>query len=218
VNFHDTHFPYHHRGIESLVSDRVVPRAQIAPERVADLWEMYANTAANVDAAIGRVLAAVERRTGRSPAVVVTSDHGESLYEEGFLGHGYALNEVQTRVPFVVAGLPMAVTEPFGQVELRDALWRALSVAEDGAPTTEADPAKAVFQYLGSSLSRPRAIGARSGQGLVQFDFRTTRFTAGAGGAVPEAKVPDEWRAPAAQLIRQWEAMVVASTAGAPRR
>ena len=33
VNFHDTHFPYHHAGIEPLVSSTVVDQAAIAPER-----------------------------------------------------------------------------------------------------------------------------------------------------------------------------------------
>jgi hypothetical protein len=40
-----------------------------------------------VDRAIGNVVDAVTRARGRPPAVLVTSDHGESLFEEGFIGH-----------------------------------------------------------------------------------------------------------------------------------
>jgi len=37
VNFHDTHFPYHHRWIRPLVNDSVLPRAEIRPGRAEDL-------------------------------------------------------------------------------------------------------------------------------------------------------------------------------------
>ncbi|MCL4814550.1 MAG: sulfatase-like hydrolase/transferase, partial [Vicinamibacteraceae bacterium] len=77
VNFHDTHFPYHHRLIEPLISEVVVPQGQIAPARADDLRRMYMNTAANVDREIGRVLDDVRKALGEEPAVIVTSDHGE---------------------------------------------------------------------------------------------------------------------------------------------
>ena len=35
--------------------------------------------------------------------MIVTSDHGEALFEDGVLGHGLALDEAQTRVPLVVS-------------------------------------------------------------------------------------------------------------------
>ena len=39
----------------------------------------------------------------------------ESLYDDGFLGHGIAINDIQTRIPLIVANLPVAVAQPFGQ-------------------------------------------------------------------------------------------------------
>ena len=218
VNFHDTHFPYRHKAMKPLVSTVVVPRAEISPDRSADLHEMYANAAANVDAAIGRVLEAVERRNGRTPAVIVTSDHGESLYEEGFLGHGYALNDVQTRVPLVVAGLPLRLSEPFGQVELRDAVRDALVAEADAQPSKVQVEGKTVFQYLGSAIARARAVGEVSPTGVVQLDFRTTRFSLGDRAGVPEADVPGAWRARALALVRQWEALVLASAPASDSR
>ena len=145
VNFHDTHFPYTNELVQPLVSRTRVPRSEIAPGRHDDLWRMYLNTAANVDRAIGDVVDAVKRTTGRTPAVLVTADHGESLFEEGFLGHGYGLNDAQTRIPLVVSGLPMQIAEPWGQVELRDAVSRALASlpAGDGA-SSRAKPATGV--------------------------------------------------------------------------
>ena len=98
VNFHDTHFPYHHEGIQSLVSETVVAQGDISPANELAVREMYLNTAANVDRAIKDLLLRVGETLGRDPGVVVLSDHGESLFEEGFLGHGYALNDAQTRI------------------------------------------------------------------------------------------------------------------------
>ena len=108
INLEDTHFPYTHDGIEPIVSDTRVSRDRITPARRDEVWATYVNTAANVDRAIGEVIESVRRIRGREPAVIVTGDHGESLFEHGFLGHGYALNDVQTRVPLVVANLPCA--------------------------------------------------------------------------------------------------------------
>jgi hypothetical protein len=87
------------------------------------------------------------------------SDHGESLFDEGFLGHGYALNEIQTRIPFIVANLPLVVREPFGQADLRGAIDAALRVDPGVAavPRLEPAPAHEVFQYLGT-IDRPRQI------------------------------------------------------------
>ncbi|MEO7275220.1 MAG: sulfatase-like hydrolase/transferase, partial [Vicinamibacterales bacterium] len=129
VNFHDTHYPYHYRAIRPLISRAVLEPGEIGPARGAALRDMYMNTVANVDQAIGTLIAEVTRVRGRAPTVIVTSDHGESLFDEGFLGHGYALNDAQTRVPFVTQGLPLQLPQPFGQVDVRQAIWNALAAA-----------------------------------------------------------------------------------------
>ena len=99
VNFHDTHFPYHHRTIQPLISGKILEQSEISPDRADDLRAMYMNTASNVDRAIGGVLGDVRKAVGREPGIIVMSDHGESLFDEGFLGHGYTLNDTQTRIP-----------------------------------------------------------------------------------------------------------------------
>ena len=58
----------------------------------------------------------MSERLGADPAVVVTSDHGESLFEEGFLGHGYALNDAQSRIPLIVTGLPLVAGSPWDRL------------------------------------------------------------------------------------------------------
>jgi hypothetical protein len=216
VNFHDTHFPYHHRDIEPLVSNVVVPQADIAPRNSAALRTMYLNTAANVDRAIGRVLDSVRRVQGRDPGIVVLSDHGESLFDEGFLGHGYALNEAQTRIPFIVSNLPMEVKEPLGQSELRGLLWQALT-RTDGVrtPSLVADPARAVFQYLGLFV-RPSEIAFTGTGRQVAYDFRDGRARIDRGsGQLPDA-LPAAQRSAWRDLVRTWEAMILSRQRPAP--
>jgi arylsulfatase A-like enzyme len=207
VNFEDTHFPYSHDGVETIVSSVRLPRAQITAQNRAPLFKMYANTAANMDRAIGRVLDVVRQTRGREPAVIVTADHGESLFDEGFLGHGYGLNDAQTRVPLIVSNLPMRVPDPFSQIDLRPALNEALRAPPDRLAVAVADPVeRPVFQYLGG-LARPRQIAfVRRGERFI-YDFRGGRvFTSqGSWTRVGEIGPPDQDEL--RKLINQWEWM-----------
>lgn len=210
LNFQDTHFPYRHAAIRPILSAVALDRSEIAPSHADALRAMYLNTTRNVDDAIGGVIEAVRKALGREPGVIVLSDHGESLYDEGFLGHGYALNDAQTRIPLVVANLPIVVEEPFGQSDLRDAIARAFAVAAPGAgPQLRQDASKSTFQYLGS-IERPVQIALTSITGQVAHDFRTGRVQVDrAGWRRPEALEPDgfrRWR----ELVHQWERMVLA--------
>ena len=216
VNFHDTHFPYHHRDIQPLIDAPIVPRSGIEPERADEVLEMYMNTASNVDRAIGEVLARVREALRREPAVIVLSDHGESLFDEGFLGHGYALNDAQTRIPLVVSGLPLAIEEPFAQVDLRDAIATALANSHnpDAKPTVTTNPSRTVFQYLGL-ITRPAQIAFTGLGGRITYDFREQRARFGEGRWQHPDDLPPEERAAFLHLIRTWERMMLARHAAA---
>jgi hypothetical protein len=211
VNFHDTHFPYHHDHVRPIVSDTVVPQSDITPDRAGDVREMYLNTAANVDRAIGRLLEDVERALGHEPGVVVLADHGESLFDEGFLGHGYALNDAQTRIPLVVANLPLTIVEPFGQADLRGAFHRALSAPGAGSsgPVLIRDEARTVFQYLGI-IDRAGAIGLAGSGGRLVHDVRAGRTQVDGGPWLAEEELSASTRREVQDLIHAWERMVIA--------
>ena len=211
VNFHDTHFPYSHDGIESLTSETRLPRRLIVPEERDALWATYVNTAANVDRAIGHVLDQVRQARGIEPAVIVTSDHGESLFEDGFLGHGHMLNEVQTRVPLIVTNLPIVLSEPLGHVDLRDAIGDALRSPETVPPVPRLGPStnREVFQYLGN-VNRPRQIGFRDSTGLTLYDFRNQRLQIHGGPWLRPDKLSGPTRDSFLRLIRYWERMMLA--------
>ena len=214
VNFHDTHFPYVHEGIAPLTSSVRVPRRRIVPAERESIWATYVNTAANVDRAVGAVLDRVRRIRGAEPAVIVTSDHGESLFDDGFLGHGHALNDVQTQVPFIVANLPMIVEEPFGHVSLRRAVGAALRTpaTTPALPHLLQSDSSPVFQYLGT-VNRPRQIAFRTRADMIIYDFRSRRFQARGRGWVPERELAGDERSKFLDLVRYWERMLLARAA-----
>jgi arylsulfatase A-like enzyme len=172
---------------------------------------MYMNTASNVDRAIGEVLSHASKTLGRDPGVIVLSDHGESLFDEGFLGHGYSLNDAQTRIPLVVSGLPLAIAEPFAQADLRDAIATALT-RPDGAdqkPTITTTPSRMVFQYLGL-VTRPAQIALTDLRGRMIYDFREGKARIGGDEWQRPEDLNPEQRAAYLRLIQMWERMMLA--------
>jgi hypothetical protein len=109
--------------------------------------------------------------------VVVTADHGEELFEDGFLGHGHKLNARQTRIPFVLSDPGVALPAPIGLNDMRGIILRAA-----GARMPQPARRGAVFQYLGS-LDRPGSIGlvGRGGRRIVFDLFREAVWTSGTG-------------------------------------
>ena len=106
VNLVDTHYPYTHREIEDLLGIGPMARDAIRADNAKAVFRAYANSAANVDRAVERL---VEKRREHFPAeesaILVTADHGESFYEEGTLGHGQLPARAETQVPLIVSGI-----------------------------------------------------------------------------------------------------------------
>ncbi|MEM9174669.1 MAG: sulfatase-like hydrolase/transferase [Myxococcota bacterium] len=131
-----THFGFHHPEPPDFLAPFAPalppPNAStLDPERDrAALHNRYRNSAHYVDALLAELLEPIE--TERT-LVVVTGDHGESLYDDGTLAHASRLSAVQVRVPFVLAG-------PGVPPDLvRD------------TPTDHADVARTVLARLGAS-------------------------------------------------------------------
>jgi len=170
VNYHDTHFPYHHAELDDLLGVVPLARGDIRPEARDALFATYANAAANVDRAIGELLAAFAARAGPDFALLVTADHGQSLFEHGFLGHGQSLADEQTRVPLVLAGLGGDWPEPVGAADLRALVRRNLPLDPLAQPLHfRADPAHVVLQFTGRAAST-RRLGLRTAAQALEYD------------------------------------------------
>lgn len=76
---------------------------QPPPGYVPTIRELYYHSARYEDSLLGEFIASVEDR-GRPTVVVVVSDHGENLGEDGKFGHNTSLAQTVLRVPLVVWG------------------------------------------------------------------------------------------------------------------
>jgi hypothetical protein len=209
VNIVDTHYPYHHGDLDRIFDIEPVERQDIRADHPQPLWNTYLNTAANVDRAIETVVQAVWERLGRDVAIVITSDHGQSLYDdEGMLGHGRSLHAVQTRVPFVLWGLGGDWPEPLGLGDVRGLLRRNLPVERRGdgplRPRFVPDPERRVFEYM-AKIGTPRLLGLRSLERSVLYDVVSRRVEVLGPGDAPLELAPEAERRLFESLIWNWE-------------
>lgn len=174
VNYTDTHYPYHHAEIDDLLGVVPVRRGKISRDKKDQVLATYDNTAANVDLATGRLLERWREFVGDEPsAIMITSDHGESLWDSGVLGHGRTLHDSETRIPLILVGFDGDWPEPLALSDLRGLLSRHLPNA--GRPGSRAGfvpTEREVFHYLGD-ICTPWVLGLRSLEGYVEFGLRT---------------------------------------------
>ncbi len=118
VHYVEPHAPYRLR--REFVDDLGLTRDRDLPAS-----DRYDTEIAFVDASIGRLLDKLSDAERRQTLVVFTSDHGESLGEHGYWGHGRHLYEPTLRIP-------MALVWP-GRI--RPATIDAPALITDLAPT-----------------------------------------------------------------------------------
>lgn len=85
------------RNAKWLASQVVEYGAEMRPL----ILNRYKNTMAFFDDLIAD---AIEQLDPNNNIVVLTGDHGESIYDDGHYTHGYGFSEAATRVPFTVVG------------------------------------------------------------------------------------------------------------------
>ncbi|HTU13529.1 MAG TPA: sulfatase-like hydrolase/transferase [Allosphingosinicella sp.] len=166
VNLQTAHFPYYNEGMDQILPGSPIPRGEIGIGNRDWVTRTYLNAIAYNDRIIGAFVERL-RRLGvlENSIVIVTADHGESLFDDGFLGHGHMLNDQQTRIPFIMSRAGVAMPAVMGLENMRAVILRAAGAAVPPAPD------RPVFQFLGS-LDRPGAIGTVDARGRrLIFDF-----------------------------------------------
>lgn len=163
-NFQTPHFPYDHAGVEHRFAHPPLARGAISAQRRAEVERTYWNAVAHADAALGQLVARL-KALGQwdNTILLVTGDHGESLFEDGFLGHGHLINQRQFAT-FLVANRPLpGLTAPLAISDYRGLLLDLLT----GQPPRR-DPALP-FMHIGE-LDSPSTIGlAGTGFGIVSL-------------------------------------------------
>ena len=109
---------------------------------VAHIRALYDNEIRYVDRHIGQLLAAIDPKVLANTLIVLTSDHGEELYDHGGWKHGQTLYEEQIHVPLIVRwdGHVPAGKRLGGAVSLLD-LVPTLMMAAAGGKDVRPDPA-----------------------------------------------------------------------------
>lgn len=199
-NFQSAHFPYAFPGTDRILPGEPIPRARISAANREWVARTYWNAVAYNDRLMAELLERLDRLgVLEDTLIVITADHGESLFDDGFLGHGHALNVQQTAIPFVISDPGVELSGPIGLADMR-----AIILAAAGAPV--ARPASGgAFQYLGS-LDRPGSIGRVGPQGeWTIFNLFSERvWTSRSGRWRRYAELEGEARAAADALINEW--------------
>ena len=153
INFQEAHFPYAHPSTMQILPGAPIARGDIRIENRAALERTYWNALAYDDWLIGQVIARLKALgVWENTLLAVTADHGESLFDDGFLGHGHMINAQQTHIPFILSAPGIAAAGPVGLDDYREILLDALGAKVAGRA------AGPVFQHIGP-LDAPTAIG-----------------------------------------------------------
>jgi arylsulfatase A-like enzyme len=142
----------------------------------------YAGEVAAFDAALGRVLAAFERR-GRPRVIVVTADHGESFGEDAhWFVHGHASTPELARIPLVLVAPGLAAGRSNELVHHVDVVPTVLELA--GAPPPGDSDGLALGPYLRAGESLPeRTVFCDAGTDQAAYSAdRYFRFWLTLGG------------------------------------
>lgn len=202
-NFQSAHFPYHHDGMVDHIDPHPIARGDISAANRDHVEKTYYNATAYTDQRIGEVIAQLKALgVWDDTLLVVTADHGESLFDDNFLGHGHMINHQQLHIPFVLSQKGVTVDRPVGLDDYR-AIMSDLLAGQ--APVL---PKQNVFHYIGG-LDEPASIGlVDPGVRFTTFDLDTEAVGFSERGTKRRydtwpAGSPD--RARADRLIREWE-------------
>ncbi|MCC6486883.1 MAG: sulfatase [Candidatus Hydrogenedentes bacterium] len=95
IHYSDPHAPYRFHS-RFNPGDRTLRKL----DETGQTRVRYDSEVAYTDSHIGQILAAVTQEA----AVVFVADHGESLYEHDYLGHGRRVYQHEVRIPLIIRG------------------------------------------------------------------------------------------------------------------
>jgi arylsulfatase A-like enzyme len=141
-------------------------------EVLARVRGLYLGNLAYADSLVGKVLGKLDPST----IVVVTADHGEALFEHGFLGHNTQLYEESIRIPLLIRAPGFAPRRVFDLVELIDLTPTLLELAGVGGEAAGLQGRSLVPALAGSPLSNPKLAFSRTLWAKPRYSVRGERF------------------------------------------
>jgi len=136
-------------GSLEVMQPWIEPRNEVPDADLARALDLYDAEIAAVDAALGRLFAALDSLgLSERTLVLITSDHGEEFRDHGSFGHGHSLYEEAVRVPLIVRapGAPGAGGDARGAIR--------------GDPAATIDIAPTILAWAGIAGDDGRAAGA----------------------------------------------------------
>ena len=172
-NFQSGHFPYDHAGVTRRITKSPIPRAEISAGNAKALRETYWNALAYADERLGQLVASLKAKgVWDNSLLLVTGDHGEELFENGFLGHGHNIGLEQYGT-FLVSNRPgLPSTAVAGMSDYRAMIHALL---RDEMPSGPRSPTL----MLVGDLDRPTQIGMAEAGGRIttlRLDTREACF------------------------------------------
>jgi arylsulfatase A-like enzyme len=132
----------------------------------AHITHLYDQALAHVDRGLGRILAALDELGIADETIVcVTSDHGEELFERGFLQHGKSLHREGLAIPWILhvpGEAPRKISRPAMQVDLLPTLFALLGLPADaraqGVDLLRDGPPRPVWSEVDDSFARQSSV------------------------------------------------------------
>ena len=202
INLQAPHFPYSSPETPQILPGGPIPRERISATNREWVARTYWNAVAYSDWLLGRILARLRANGVYDEAVVVVvADHGEELFENGYVGHGHGLNRLQGQVPLVFSRrLPLP--RPVGHQDLRVLILGAAGAAGGEPPT-----GRPVLQFVGD-LEHPWQIAMveRGGRWTIYTPATGAVWATEAGSAGDYGDLPPghPLRARVEQLVDLW--------------
>ncbi len=189
VHYMDPHIPYHRRmpwyeerldanpdlppdpGRRGFTIDKKNPSPLLA---VA-----YDSEISFLDKAIRELFELLD--PGRNTAVIVTSDHGEELWDHGDIGHTHSLYNELIRVPFVVAwrngGIPARrIPDPIGVIDIAPTILGIAGI--ESPPSFEGEN---LTNWLIDGKDGLQRNGTPSGERLFLAELKRRNLTSADG-------------------------------------
>jgi hypothetical protein len=171
LNFQSAHFPYDHPGVPHRFAHPPIARGEITAANKDEVQRTYWNAVAHADAALGTVIERLKTLgVWDQTVMLVTGDHGEALFEQGFLGHGHVIDRDQSATFLALNRRAPGLRGPLALSDYRGVLLDLLRGR--GVHQAPLPP----FMHIGD-LDHPKAIGmAGTAFGIVSL--RMDRGTA----------------------------------------
>lgn len=202
-------------GSRVVGTHRFINRKDLSERDKARIRELYRGEVSANDHAFGELLAALDRMgIADDTIVVLTSDHGEELWEYDRRGHGKSLAEPALRIPLVIRhpGSPRVpagghITRPAQTVDVLPTLLDLIGIPApdgvDGRSLLAASSAADAPVLAGLRLDGHDLLSASSGGWKVVWDVKGSEVTLhDLRSAGAEARAVDEAADPAAAAAR----------------